>query len=245
MTQAPSPLRAAVFGATGGIGRALCALLAADPQFGAIHAGARRSQDKHGDKLAPFTFDLKDETTIQNAAAEIGASGPLDLVIVATGLLHDGDQMQPEKTWRDFSPEAFAQAFAINATGPALIAKHFLPLLARDRRSVFASLSARVGSIEDNRLGGWASYRASKAALHQIVRTCAIELARRNPSAVCVTLHPGTVDTDLSRPFQRGIATEKIFAPAVSARRLLHVIAGLTPAHSGQAFAWDGSRISF
>jgi NAD(P)-dependent dehydrogenase (short-subunit alcohol dehydrogenase family) len=126
-----------------------------------------------------------------------------------------------------------------------MIAKHMLPLLARDRKAVFAALSARVGSIEDNRLGGWASYRASKAALHQIVRTCAIELARQRREAICVALHPGTVDTTLSAPFQRGVAAEKLFTPAYSAERLLAVIDSLTPAQSGQAFAWDGARIPF
>jgi NAD(P)-dependent dehydrogenase (short-subunit alcohol dehydrogenase family) len=163
---------------------------------------------------------------------------------VATGVLHDA-ALQPEKTWRDISPDAFAHAFAVNATGPALIAKHFLPLLARDRRAVFAALSARVGSIEDNRLGGWTAYRASKAALHQIIRTCAIELARKNKAALCVALHPGTVDTALSAPFQRGVAPEKLFAPDYSAERLIEVIDGLSPADSGQAYAWDGARIPF
>jgi NAD(P)-dependent dehydrogenase (short-subunit alcohol dehydrogenase family) len=183
--------------------------------------------------------------SIANAAATVGADGPLDLVLIATGVLSDGDTLTPEKTWRDFSAEAFAHAFAVNATGPALIAKHFLPLLARDRRSVFAALSARVGSIEDNRLGGWAAYRASKAALHQIIRTCAIELARKNKGAICVALHPGTVDTALSAPFQRGVSADQLFAPKQSARHLLRVVDSLQVSDSGNAFAWDGARIPF
>lgn len=229
--------RAVVFGASGGIGSALCAQLRADRRFAKVYAGARGGE-------ADFHFELTDEWSIADAAARIGAECALALVIVATGTLHD-DRFQPEKTWRDFSPEAFARAFAVNATGPALIAKHFLPLLARDGKSVFAALSARVGSIEDNRLGGWAAYRASKAALHQIVRTCAVELARRNKDAVCVALHPGTVDTALSKPFQRGITAEKLFSPAESATHLLQVIDGLKPADNGRAFAWNGERIPF
>lgn len=237
-------MRAAVFGASGGIGAALTELLAADESVAQIYAGARTSAAAVRDKIVPFRFDLTNEASIADAAARVSADGSLDLVIVATGVLHD-TALQPEKTWRDISPDAFARAFAINATGPALIAKHFLPLLARDRRAAFAALSARVGSIEDNRLGGWAAYRASKAALHQIVRTCAIELARKNKAALCVALHPGTVDTALSAPFQRGVTPEKLFTPAYSAERLLSVIDGLSPADSGQAFAWDGARIPF
>lgn len=237
-------MRVAVFGATGGIGAALVDLLAADDQVALVYAGARAPAHAIRDKVVPVHFELTDEASIANAAGRVSADGALDLVIVATGVLH-GAALQPEKTWRDISPEAFAHAFAVNATGPALIAKHFLPLLARDRRAVFAALSARVGSIEDNRLGGWAAYRASKAALHQIIRTCAIELARKNKAALCVALHPGTVDTPLSAPFQRGVAPEKLFAPSFSAERLIEVIDGLSPADSGQAYAWDGARIPF
>lgn len=239
-----APMRVALFGASGGIGAAMLASLMADERVGAIFAGSRSPANAAHQKVAPFHFDLTREGTIADAAARFSADGPLDLVLVTTGVLYDAS-MQPEKTWRDFSAEAFAQAFAINATGPALIAKHMLPLLARDRKAVFAALSARVGSIEDNRLGGWASYRASKAALHQIVRTCAIELARKNKAGVCVALHPGTVDTALSAPFQRAVAADKLFTPAYSAERLLAVIDSLTPAQSGHAFAWDGDRIPF
>jgi NAD(P)-dependent dehydrogenase (short-subunit alcohol dehydrogenase family) len=237
-------LRVAVFGASGGIGSALCRAVAHAPSVASVYAGARRRAQMQHPKVTPFTFDLLDEASMARSAAKIGADGPLDLVIVATGFLHD-DAFQPEKTWRDFSAEVFARAFALNATGPALIAKHMLPLLAPDRRSVFAAISARVGSIEDNRLGGWAAYRASKAALNQIVRTCAVELARKNKHAVCVALHPGTVDTALSAPFQRGVSPTKLFTPDESAAHLLGVIARLTPAQSGSFFAWDGAPIPF
>lgn len=237
-------MRVALFGASGGIGAAMLDLLAADDRVAAIYAGARSSPAATSPKVTPFLFELTREEAIANVAANISADGPLDLVLVTTGLLHD-DLIQPEKTWREFSADNFARAFAVNATGPALIAKHMLPLLARDRKAVFAALSARVGSIEDNRLGGWAAYRASKAALHQIIRTCAVELARTRKAAICVALHPGTVDTRLSAPFQRGVAAEKLFSPAYSAERLVTVIDGLTPADSGNAFAWDSARIPF
>jgi NAD(P)-dependent dehydrogenase (short-subunit alcohol dehydrogenase family) len=153
--------------------------------------------------------------------------------------------LQPEKTWRNLSASALLESYAVNTVGPALIAKHFLELLARNEKAVFAALSARVGSIEDNRLGGWHSYRAAKAGLHQIVRTCAIELTRRNPTAICVALHPGTVDTALSRPFQANIAANRLFTPAVAVNHMLGVIDGLSAASTGQAIAWDGKRIPF
>jgi NAD(P)-dependent dehydrogenase (short-subunit alcohol dehydrogenase family) len=237
-------LRIAVFGASGGIGGALVDALAQDDRVISIYAGARRTLAKRDVKAIPFSFDLLEESSIAASAALIGADGPLDLAIVATGQLHHG-ALQPEKTWRDFNGDAFASAFAINATGPALIAKHLLPLLTRERRSVFAAISARVGSIEDNRLGGWAAYRASKAALNQIIRTCAIELARKNKTACCVALHPGTVDTALSAPFQRGVSAARLFSPAESAMHVLRAIDTLTPEQSGGFFAWDGTPIPF
>ena len=192
-------------------------------------------------KILPFAFDLSKEASIAQAAKAIGT---LDLIIIATGMLHH-ENVQPEKSYRGQSAEAYARAFAINATGPALIAKHFLPLLPRDRRAVFAALSARVSSVSDNRLGGWHAYRASKAALNMIVRNFAIELARTHPQTIAVTLHPGTVDTALSQPFQGNVAEGTLFTPDYSAARLLTVIDGLTPENSGNLFAWDGQQIAF
>ncbi|GAM96993.1 short-chain dehydrogenase/reductase SDR [alpha proteobacterium U9-1i] len=236
--------RAAVFGASGGIGAALVALLQADEHCASVHAGARVTPGA-GAKLLPFAFDLEDEGSISVAAQEIAArSRELDLVIVATGLLHDG-ALVPEKTMRALGGADLARLYAINAIGPALIAKHMLPLLSRERKSVFAALSARVGSIADNRLGGWHGYRASKAALNQLIRTCAIELAMKNKRAICVTLHPGTVDTGLSRPFQAAVRPDALFSAPTSAAHLLQVIDGLTASQSGQLLAWDGRTIPF
>jgi NAD(P)-dependent dehydrogenase (short-subunit alcohol dehydrogenase family) len=205
---------------------------------------SRPSSARTRSAAPPWAFDLKDEASIEAVAKAAAAEGPLDLVLVATGVLH-GPALRPEKTWRSLDAAALAEAFAINATGPALIAKHTLGLLRRDTKSAFACLSARVGSIEDNRLGGWHAYRASKAALNMLVRSCAVELHQRNPGALCVALHPGTVDTRLSQPFQGGVDPAKLFAPTRSARALLGVLDRLTPADSGRLFAWDGQPIPF
>jgi NAD(P)-dependent dehydrogenase (short-subunit alcohol dehydrogenase family) len=230
-------LRALVFGAGGGIGAAFVTELGAHPRVAKVYAAARSAE-------APWQFDLTDEASIEAVAKAAAAEGPLDLVLVATGVLHS-PTMRPEKTWRSLDAAALAEAFAINATGPALIAKHTLGLLRRDAKSVFACLSARVGSIEDNRLGGWHAYRASKAALNMLIRSSAVELQQRNPGALCVALHPGTVDTRLSQPFQGGVPSSKLFTPAMSARSLLGVLDRLTPADSGRLFAWDGQAIPF
>jgi NAD(P)-dependent dehydrogenase (short-subunit alcohol dehydrogenase family) len=141
--------------------------------------------------------------------------------------------------------KALCEVFRINAVGPALIAKHFLPLLRMGHKTVFAALSARVGSISDNRLGGWASYRASKAALNMLLKTLAIEHARRWPDSVVVALHPGTVDTALSKPFSSRLPTERLFAPSQAVGYLLGVIDDLTPAATGDFLAWDGTPIEY
>jgi len=238
-------LSAAVIGASGGLGGAFAVALEQAPAVDRVFTFSRRPLAPRCPKTAWQAIDLEDEESIAGAAATVKASaGRLNLVIVATGLLHD-DRQQPEKSWRGLSAATLQRAFLVNATGPALIAKHFLPLLADDRKAAFAVLSARVGSIEDNRLGGWHAYRASKAALNMLVRTLAVELARRNDRALCVALHPGTVDTGLSRPFQAGVPEGKLFTPARAAAQLLHVLDGLSPGHSGGLFAWDGQRLPF
>ena len=236
-------MRCAVFGASGGIGAALVAALCARSNVAEVFAGARSGIAAAGPKVIPFMFDLLDESSIAAACANIG--GPLDLVIVATGRLTYADGGGPEKSTRALSGHHLAEMFAINAAGPALIAKYTLPMLRKDAPATFAAISARVGSISDNRLGGWHAYRASKAALNMLIQTCAIELARSHPLAVAATLHPGTVDTALSQPFQRGVAPEKLFTAEYSARRMLAVLEGLIPAQSGRLFAWDGAEVPF
>jgi NAD(P)-dependent dehydrogenase (short-subunit alcohol dehydrogenase family) len=221
---------AVVFGSSGGIGSALVAALSQNPRYVEV-LGFSRS--------GPLTFDLADEASIATAAARITESDqPLRTVIDATGALA-AEGCIAEKSWRQLDPETMARAFQINAIGPALLMKHFLPLLPREGRSVFATLSAKVGSIGDNQLGGWYSYRASKAALNQLVRTAAIELRRRQPQALCAALHPGTVATNLSAPFAKtGLQVQ---TRDHAAARLLGVIEGLQAADSGGFFNHDGS----
>lgn len=235
--------RAWVFGASGGIGSAFVQWLKDDPRCAAVHAGARTATVSAG-KVVGFAFDLEDESSIATAVGLAHTTGAPDLVLVTTGMLH-GPELQPEKSIKALNADTLVASYAVNAIGPALIAKHVLALLPRERKSVFAALSARVSSISDNRSGGWHAYRASKAALNMLICNCAIELAVRNKQAVCVTLHPGTVDTALSAPFKAGVAPEKLFSPEQSVAYLLQVIDGLAPTQSGSLIAWDGQAISF
>jgi len=217
---------AVVIGASGGIGGALMDRLQA---AGRTVVGLSRRD-----------MDLTDEDSIAQAAGRVARLGPPGLILVAAGVLH-GPGMQPEKTIRALDADAMARAFAVNAIGPALILKHFLPLLPRDRRAVLAVLSAKVGSIADNRLGGWYSYRASKAALNQIARTAAVELRRTHPKAICVAFHPGTVATPLSDGFAKtGLQVQQ---PQEAASALLATIDRLDPAQSGAFLDRFGSPI--
>ena len=220
---------AVVVGASGGIGAALVEALAGE---GVAVTGFARSS------AGDARIDLADEASIAAAASRVGTP---DLVIVATGVLHEGGH-GPEKALAELDSAWLARQYAVNAIGPALVAKHFLPVMPRAGRAVFAVLSARVGSISDNALGGWYGYRASKAALNQIVRTAAIEQRRRNSSAIVVALHPGTVDTALSAP--SGGPSRERFQPGRAAVQLLDVLDGLRPPDSGKLFAWDGAEIA-
>ncbi len=235
------PSCAVVVGSSGGIGRALVAALAESGRFAAVHAWSRSGEDA-GPGIPSRRVDVTDEATIRAGAAALADGPPVGLAIVATGLLH-GAGVAPEKAARELDPAMLAELFRVNAIGPALVGKHLLPLLPRRGRSVFAALSARVGSIADNRLGGWYGYRASKAALNQILRTFAIELARSRPDAICLGLHPGTVGTGLSAPFRAGVPAEDLFTPERAARQLLAVIDAAGSAESGRVLAWDGSVV--
>lgn len=233
-----------VIGSGGGIGAALVDRLVASGRFNRIYAGNRRPHPCHHPNVTRLTIDILDDATLAGAGRQIARDGALDLVIVATGLLHRGTDIRPEKSLRQLDASVMAEVFAVNSIGPALVAKHILPLLAR-RRAVAIFLSARVGSIADNRLGGWHSYRASKAALNALVRCFAIELARNSPDAIVAALHPGTVDTPLSEPFQARIAGSSLFSADHSAASILAVIDQLAPADSGGFFGWDGRPIPF
>jgi NAD(P)-dependent dehydrogenase (short-subunit alcohol dehydrogenase family) len=226
-----SPTVAIVFGASGGIGSALLAVLQEQGRFDQVVGFSRRTQP---------AIDLLDEASLERAVASAAGLGELRLVIDATGFLHD-ERHKPEKSWRQVDATHLARAFAINAIGPALLMKHVLPYIPRSGRAVFVTLSARVGSIADNRLGGWYAYRASKAALNQLVRTAAVELARQSPHALCLAIHPGTVATSLSAPFEKtGL---DVHAPQVAARHLLSVIDHLPASASGGFYDWRGEPV--
>lgn len=237
-------LNVIIVGASGGIGRAFVEALTSANTVTKIFCLARTPLPMKHEKQVWLNADIEDDASLEKAIVAIRKDvDVVHLVIVATGRLHDGETLKPEKTWRALTASAMENLFKINTIGPAMVAKHCLPLLAKNRKSAFAALSARVGSIEDNRLGGWHAYRASKAALNMLLKTMSIELAMRNPTALCVGLHPGTVDTHLSAPFQKGVAEDKLFTTAQSARYLLTVLDGLTPAQTGRVFAWDGNEI--
>ncbi|OZB18695.1 MAG: C-factor [Hyphomonas sp. 34-62-18] len=234
-------MNAVIFGSSGGIGRALTENLIQSGAYSRVFAVSRSGDGIEG--ATALTADFLDETALEAVAQAIGEKGPVALCIVASGILSDGDTLQPEKSYRHQSRAAFETVFAVNTIAPALIAKHMLPLMPKKERSVFAALSARVGSISDNRLGGWHAYRASKAALNLLIRNYAIEQARRAPGSICAGLHPGTVDTGLSRPFQSGVPDGKLFTPQQSAAYLLGVIDRLTPEDSGKCFDWNGQEV--
>lgn len=232
----------AVIGGNGGIGAALVQALHKDNTDLRLYVSARNANNidnpYNGD--VHLTIDLTDEASIAAAAAQV--VGSLDAVIVATGVLQT-DQIKPEKSILQLDPSVFAKVMTINTLGPMLIAKHFTPKLSLKGPSVFAALSARVGSIGDNRLGGWYAYRASKAALNMGIRNLSIELQRRRKQAIAVGLHPGTVATALSAPFQKGLPAGQLHSASHAANKLLDVINGLSAKDSGSIFDWRGQRI--
>ncbi len=225
----PPEFRALVIGGSGAIGTAFVEALRADPACAAVLSLHRRSTP---------AIDFDDEGSIGLAAAGVAGQGPFHLIVNAAGLLHT-PRFQPEKKLGDLHYAQLLETFRINTFGPALVLRHFGPLLDAER-GVLALLSAKVGSIADNRLGGWYGYRASKSALNMLVRTAAIELRRTRPQAVVVALHPGTVSSSLSRPF-RGDEVGRL--PALAAAQMLAVLGALGPTDSGQFVGWDGQRL--
>ncbi len=234
-------MRAIVFGVGGGIGRALAAELVVRGTEKVIGV-SRKPPENLGD-VEWVRADITDEESLASLAAQLKTRQPIDLVIIATGILSDGDSLQPEKSYRQQDTANFERVFRINTFGPAMVAKHFLPLMPAKGRAVFAALSARVGSISDNRIGGWHAYRASKAALNMLIANYAIEQGRRNAAFIAVGLHPGTVDTALSQPFQANVPEGKLFTPEYSAACLLDVIEGLGPDNSGRVLDYAGKLV--
>lgn len=240
LTSFEKPVDALIAGANGGIGHALVDALLENDNVRSIHALSRSSWPGKHKKIISHILEVGDETEILSSLANINR---LTLVIVTTGMLHD-KCFSPEKSYKSISPLHMAESFYVNVILPTMIAKHIMAKIPREERAIFCALSARVGSISDNRLGGWYSYRAGKAALNQILKCLSIEIKRTHPKAVCVGLHPGTVNTKLSLPFQKSMAPHhKLLLPSESANHLLNVIDRVNLEDSGFVFAWDGTII--
>ena len=241
----------AIFGASGAIGSAFVNQLANNETQATIFAFSRSMKKFEFENVHSHSLDITDENSIAQASVIATKETPLDLVLVTTGFLHNKNEVEentnlgPEKSLSDLSAEKFQKLFEINTIGPALIAKHCLPKMDKERKSIFAALSARVGSISDNHLGGWYAYRSSKAALNMIIKTASIEMKRRNKNVIIIGLHPGTVDSDLSKPFQRNTPKEKLFTADHSVSKMRDVLENLSDEDTGKIFAWDGQEISY
>ncbi|MDP9523655.1 SDR family NAD(P)-dependent oxidoreductase [Pseudomonas putida] len=242
-----------VCGASRGIGLALCTAMLARDDVSRVWAVSRHASTAdgllalarvHGERLVLLDCDARDELALAALASEVAlACAHLHLVISTLGILHQ-EGTKAEKSLAQLDLSSLQASFATNAFAPILLLKHLLPLL-RNQPATFAALSARVGSIGDNRLGGWYSYRASKAALNQLLHTASIELKRLNPAATVLALHPGTTDTELSRPFQGNVPQGKLFEPAFAAQCVIEQVGRLGPSESGSFWGWDGERIAW
>ncbi|MGF1601025.1 MAG: SDR family NAD(P)-dependent oxidoreductase [Thermosynechococcaceae cyanobacterium] len=246
-----SKVNALVIGASQGIGLGFVRHLLKNPQISKVYATYRSQASASGllslaqesDRVDCLATDSTEEAQIAACCEQIKAAGDrLHWVINCVGILHEGD-LQPEKALRQLNADHLTRYFQVNSIGPALWAKHLMPLLKHPDRSVLATISAKIGSIGDNRLGGWYGYRASKAALNMFMKTASIEYRRRSPNTIVVTLHPGTTDTKLSEPFQRNVPPDKLFSVDRTVTQLLAVLEELDSDDSGQFFSWDSSLI--
>ena len=225
---------AIIFGSNGGIGREIYNLVKLDPSFKSVYGLSRNSE---------ISFDYFSEESIKNAA-EIISSKSLNirLVVICTGFLYD-DLNKPEKSFKEINVDYLEKSFYLNVIGPGLIMKYFAPLIPRKEKVIFATLSAKVGSISDNYLGGWFSYRSSKAALNQLVKSFSIELNRKNKDIICLSIHPGTVDTKLSKPFKKnGLNTRK---PKEAANDIIKVLKKINISHNGKLLDYKGNEIPY
>ena len=240
-----------ICGASRGIGLALCAALLARDDVAQVWAVAREAStstglaklaEQYGQRLKRVDCDARNEQALEALVSEtLEGCKHLHLVISALGILHQ-DGAKPEKGLAQLTLASMQASFATNTFAPILLLKHLLPLL-RKQPATFAALSARVGSIGDNRLGGWYSYRASKAALNQLLHTASIELKRLNQASTVLAIHPGTTDTELSQPFQANVPEGQLFEPAFSAERIIEVVGAHGPADSGSFWDWDDKPI--
>lgn len=231
----------AIIGSSGAIGRAFLDAYIADKEISNIYSISRTEVESNDERIIHINIDVTDEVSVKAAASKIGENR-LDKLIVATGILHT-ELFGPEKSIKDIKIENFVKIFSVNAFGPALIGKYFLPLMKKDKKSIAAFLSARVGSISENKLGGWYAYRASKSALNQIIKNFSIEAKRTNPTGIIIGLQPGTVKSKLSEPFQKNVKKGKLLLPKDSVKSLIRVIESVMQNDSGKIFDWKGEEI--
>lgn len=242
---------ALIVGASQGIGLGFVRALLQQENITSIYATYRNPdaaelfalEQQHGDRLKCLQVDITQESQIATALKQIKAEvKQLHQAIYCVGVLHEGD-LSPEKSLRQIDPEKLIYSFQVNSIGAVLLAKHLMPLFNKSDRSIFAAISAKVGSIGDNRLGGWYGYRASKAALNMFLKTTAIEYSRRCPKTIVVALHPGTTDTRLSQPFQKNVPPGKLFPVEHTVDLLSRIISNLEMKDSGEFFSWDGTQL--
>ena len=233
----------AIIGSSGAIGNAVAEILLDDDGVEAIYRFSRNDSNENSDRVKNLFLDIEDEESIKDCIKNLSKDIKFDLVFVATGILHNDNDIFPEKSIRDISQSKLEKVLLVNTIGPALVGKYFIPYLRKDSKSIFAFLSARVGSISDNKLGGWYSYRASKTALNQIIKNFSIEVRRSNPNAIFIGLQPGTVKSFLSKPFEKNVRPGNLFTPEYSATKMLEVIDNLSLEDTGKVYAWDGEEI--
>ena len=231
-----------VIGASGSIGNEFTKQFSELYPNSTINAFSRTKINITNSNIKSYIIDYRDESSIENSANIASKNEHIDIVIISNGILHDYD-IFPEKSIGELSFAKFEHIFRVNIFFPSIAAKYFLPKMRKNDRSILAFLSARIGSISDNKLGGWYSYRSSKAALNMIIKNLAIETNRKQTNRIIVGLHPGTVDSDLSKPFQKNLAPEKLFTPTYSVNKLINIIDNLKFQDSGKCFAWDGKEI--
>ena len=233
----------AVIGSSGAIGNSISKLLKSEISVESVYNFSRSAISKSSEKEKNIYIDIENEDSIIESIKKIPKDIKFDLIFVATGILHNDEDIYPEKSIKDISGNKLKKVLMVNTIGPALIGKYFIPFLNKNNRNVFAFLSARVGSISNNKIGGWYSYRASKSALNQIIKNFSIEIKRSNPNSIFVGLQPGTVKSNLSKPFQKNVNSKNLFSPDYSAKKLLDVINNLSIEDTGKLFAWDGEEI--
>ena len=235
--------KVAIIGSSGAIGNAVAEILLDDDGIETIYKFSRNDPKENSDRVKNLFLDIEDEESIKNCIKNLPENIKFDLIFVATGILHNNNDIFPEKSIKDINQSKLEKVLLVNTIGPTLVGKYFIPHLRKDSKSIFAFLSARVGSISDNKLGGWYSYRASKTALNQIIKNFSIEVRRSNPNAIFIGLQPGTVKSFLSKPFEKNVRPENLFTPEYSATKMLEVIDNLSIEDTGKVYAWDGEEI--